>query len=130
MCRRALYYSHKRHPVQCFQSQKVPAAWWYLGPVGAGETHNAFPSRWSIRMRASMLHPWSTRTTAHSWICSSRNPWVCSHFWMRKVGFPKQQTRPWLVSTFWARHIRAKGNLAIWLMSSNDRGLKNLSCMF
>ncbi|XP_021094290.1 myosin-IIIb-like [Heterocephalus glaber] len=54
-------------------------------------------SRWSIRMRGSTPSLWSTTTIAHSWTCSSRNPWACLHFWMRKVGFPKQQTRPWLV---------------------------------
>lgn len=49
---------------------------------------------------------------------------------MRKVGFPKQRTRPWLVGTFCKRHIRAEENLATGLTSSNECGLRNLSCVF
>lgn len=92
-CRKALSSLHKTHPVQCCQTEKVHAAWWYLGQYWAGVIHDPFPSRWSIRTRALTLHPWSMRTIAPSWICSSRNPWDCLHFWMRKVGFLRQRTR-------------------------------------
>lgn len=71
-----------------------------------------FPSRWNIRMKALMLHPWYMRTIAHSWTCSSRNPWDCLRFWMRKVDFPKQLIRPWLVSVSWKRHNTLRRELS------------------
>lgn len=102
------FTAHRKHilfptPVQCCQTQKAhaKAASWYTGQFWAGEIHILFPSRWNITMRALTQHLWSMRTIAHSWICSSRNPWDCLHFWMRKAGFPKQLTRPWLVGNFW-----------------------------
>lgn len=99
-------YMAQTHPVthmsQYGQTQEVQAKM----PSGTEasfrpEGPGPFPSRWSTRMKVSMLSSCSMKTIAHSWTCSSKNPWAFWHFWMKKVDFPKGQTRPWLVRTFW-----------------------------
>lgn len=74
--------------------------WGNPSPFPTAESYTLSPSRWSIRMRASVPCPWSMRIIGPSWTCFSRNPWACLRFWMRRVAFPKPQTRRWWVGTF------------------------------
>lgn len=65
------------HKSQCGQTQKVKAKmlWWFWGPFQARESWSV-SSRWSIKRKASMLPSCSTKTIAHSWTCSCKNPWA------------------------------------------------------